>query len=128
MKITQQQFEAVLKLPGAKRYAHFVKVAADQRQVWGLFSAGWALATTNEGKKVFPVWPALEYAKACAVEQWAGFEARPIDLDTLFQNLLPKLAETSTAIGVFPTPQEKGVTPDSKQFEEDIRTELARIE
>ena len=47
MKITNKQIEAVLKLDGPKRYSYFIKVAADQRSIWGLYDEGWALAATT---------------------------------------------------------------------------------
>jgi Protein of unknown function (DUF2750) len=128
MKISAKQIEAILALPGPKRYAHFIKVAADQRRVWGLFSDGWALAGTSDGREVFPLWPAREYAELCAFGSWAGYEPREIDLDTLFERLIPKLAESGTLVGVFPTPADKGVTPDLNQFEADLNEELAKIE
>jgi len=128
MKITSKQFEAILALPGPKRYAHFIKVAADQRRVWGLFSDGWALAGTNDDQQAFPIWPASEYAVHCSSGIWAGYQPREIDLDTLFENLIPKLKESGTLVAVFPTPASKGVVPDLKQFEVDLREELAKIE
>lgn len=39
-----------------------------------------------------------------------------------------KLRESHTLAGVFPTPAEKGVTPDLNQLEADLRNELAKIE
>jgi hypothetical protein len=74
MKLNPRGIEAVLALPGPKRYAHFIKVAADQDKVWGLFSDGWALAGTEDGKEVFPLWPAREYAELCASGLWADYE------------------------------------------------------
>jgi len=120
--------EGVMALPAAKRYSHFIKVAADQRKVWGLYSDGWALAETAVGQRVFPVWPAREYAELCARDHWSGYEAREIDLDTLFEILIPKLKESGTVPGIFPTPNEKGVTPDFSQLESDLRNELTKIE
>lgn len=128
MKINAKQMEAVVSLPGPKRYASFIKVAADQRQVWGLFSEGWALATVDNGMQAFPLWPASEYAVLCASGSWNGYEPRAIDLDALFEKLLPKLAETRTLVAVFPTPNSKGVMPELELIEADLRAELARIE
>jgi hypothetical protein len=128
MKISPKQIENVLALPGPKRYSHFIKVAADQRTVWGLFSEGWALASDNNGEPAFPVWPAREYAELSAVGLWTGYEPREIDLDTFLESLLPKLRNSNTLLGVFPTPHEKGVTPQLSQVESDLRSELARIE
>lgn len=128
MKISPKQLEAVLALSGPKRYATFIKVAADQRCVWGLFSEGWALAATNEGSPAFPLWPASDYAASCASAAWSGYTPREIDLDTLFENLLPKLRETGTLVAIFPTPSDKGVMPDLRMLESDLRSELAKIE
>jgi hypothetical protein len=128
MKITQKQIEAIIVLQGPKRYEHFIKVAADQRRVWGLYSDGWALASTNDSQTVFPLWPAREYAALCAVGEWAGYATREIDLDDLFEHLLPSLKERNTLLGVFYTPTDKGVLPILEEFECDLRAELAKIE
>lgn len=128
MKLNDKKIQNVLALPAPKRYAHFIKVAADQRKVWGLFSNGWALAGTNEGIRAFPMWPAKDYADLCARDSWTGYEAREIDLDTLFEVLIPKLRDSKTVVGVFPTPNEQGITPDLGQLEADLRNELAKIE
>jgi hypothetical protein len=128
MKLNEKKMQSVLNLPAPKRYAHFIKVAADQRRVWGLFSDGWALAETSDGQRAFAMWPAQEYALLCARGDWSGYEAREIDLDTLLEVLIPKLQESSTLAGVFPTPSEKGITPDLDQIKADLRNELAKIE
>jgi hypothetical protein len=128
MKINREKMLGVLALPAPKRYAHFIKVVADQRKVWGLFSDGWALAETNDGKRVFPLWPAQEYAVLCARDDWSGYEAREIDFDTLIEVLIPKLKKSGTLAGVFPTPEDKGITPELEQLVADLRNELAKIE
>ncbi len=128
MVINPKQLEAVLVLPGPKRYSHFIKVAADQRKAWGLFANGWALYGTNDGKEAFPIWPAKEYASRCITEAWSNYEPREIDLDDLLEKLIPKLKETKTLITVFPTPQDKGVIPEFEQLEADLREELSKME
>ena len=128
MIINHKKMEAILALPGPKRYSHFIKTAADQRKVWGLWNNGWALACTDDGTHVFPVWPAKKYAECCAIEDWSIYEAREIDLDQLFDELLPDFVKSGILVGVFPTPNSKGVTPDSKLLEDDLRKELSRIE
>lgn len=128
MKINPKQIEAVLTLPGPKRYAHFIKVAADQRCVWGLYSDGWALVGTDDGKQAFPLWPAREYAERCICEEWSGYQPREIDLDTVFECLFPKLTASGTVVAIFPTPAQKGVIPGLEQLESDLREELEKIE
>ena len=128
MKINPKQVEAVSALPGPQRYSHFIKVAADQRKVWGLFSEGWALYGTDDGKEAFPIWPASEYASCCNNGSWAEYQPREIDLDDLFEKLMPSLEKSKTLLAIFPTSTDKGVTPDFKLLESDIRQELSRIE
>lgn len=128
MKITKKQIESILALPGQRRYEHFIKVAADQHRIWGLYNDGWALAGTVDENPVFPVWPASEYATLCAVEDWAGYKPKEIDLHDFFEALLPSLRDRKTLLGVFLTPNNKGVTPSLEQVENDLREELARIE
>jgi hypothetical protein len=128
MKNNEKKLEAVLSLPGPKRYSHFIIVAADQRRVWGLFLNGWALAGTDEAGEAFPLWPAEEFAMRCAVGEWAEHSPRDIDLETLFEVLIPKLKESGTSIAVFPTPLQEGVMPDFSLLENDLRDELSRIE
>jgi Protein of unknown function (DUF2750) len=128
MKMNDKQLAAVFALPGPKRYSHFIKAAADQRRVWGLFDDGWALVGTEDGAEAFPLWPAKEYAAAYGAGEWEGYSPREIDLDSLLGILLPKLRESGTLVAVFPTPSNKGVIPSIDLLEENLRTELSRIE
>jgi hypothetical protein len=73
MKINEKKLAAVLALPGPDRYSHFVKVVADQNQVWGLYDDGWALMRADDGTEVFPVWPAKEYAVLYYIDDWQHY-------------------------------------------------------
>lgn len=126
--MNSKQVEAVLNLPAPKRYDHFIKVVADRQLAWGLFADGWALAATTEGKPIFPLWPAKEYAALCAVGDWAGYLPRDINMEDLLDGLLPSLSERGTELGIFPTSQDKGVLPEVAVFEADLRNELAKFE
>lgn len=128
MNIESQKIRAVTSLAGPKRYSHFIKVAADLRSVWGLYKDGWALSQDADGRSYFPVWPAEAYAVQCATSEWESYEPREIDLDDLVDELFPKLRSTRTGLAVFPTPDEKGVTPELEVVEADLRLELSRIE
>lgn len=128
MSMNPKQIEAVIKLPAPKRYDHCIKVVADRQVAWGLYSDGWALAGTSDGKAVFPIWPASEYATLCAVGDWAGYAPKEIDMEDLLDGLLPSLIERGTLLGVFYTPEDKGVIPDMSTFESDIRHELSKFE
>ena len=128
MKITQKKIEAILSLPGPQRYSHFIKVAADQNKVWGLFFDGWALAEYGNGQKSFPIWPAYEYAALCCAGDWSRFEPRAIDLDSFFDELIPSLKRKNTVVSIFLTPTDKAVLPSFDLLEANLRDELQKIE
>ena len=126
--MNSKQIESVLRLSGPKRYDHFIKVVADSQQAWGLYSDGWALASTTDGKAVFPLWPKSEYAELAAQGVWAGYRPKTIDMEDLLEGLLPSLGERNTVLGIFPTPEDKGVIPETADFESDLRIELAKFD
>lgn len=126
MKMHPKQMAAVLALPGAKRFEHFIKVVADQQVVWGLYQNGWALAAADDGETVFPLWPAKEYAEVCASGEWSGYEPRPITLSDFLEKLLPKLRIDGVLPGVFFTPASKGVTPSADEVKSALEAELQK--
>ena len=126
MKLHPKKIEAVLALSGRERYEYFVKAVADWQHVWGLFDDGWALAQTDEGEAVFPLWPDEAYAHLCAKDAWAKFEPKQISLESLTHVLLPKLKLDGVLPGVFPTPFEKGVTSSVDELEAALIAELKK--
>ena len=126
LQISQEQIEAVLKLSGSERLRYFIKMIADREVVWGLYDIGWALASTDEGDSVFPLWPAMEYAKLCAVDEWHRYEPRSIALDDLRTNLLPMLERDVVLPCVFPTPASKGAIPSFDDLTRALDAELRR--
>lgn len=111
MRMTEKKMAAILSLSGEARYEYFVKTVADWGEVWGLYKDGWALAASEVGEKVFPLWPAKEFAELCAVNEWDGYEAESISLEELFGGLLPNLREDGVLPGIFYTPSDTDVTP-----------------
>jgi hypothetical protein len=82
----------------------------------------------DDGMQVFPLWPAREYAELHRTGDWSVYEARPIPLAELLDELLPKLAERGALPGVFPTPNGKGVTPRAEELSRALRDELQKYE
>jgi len=126
MIVDQRQMQAVLALPGDRRFLHFVKVVADRQEAWGLYQDGWALAATDDGVPVFPLWPAREYAEACAVGAWVDYSPRGIKLDDITTQLLPRLNEDGVLPGIFMTTKDKAVTPTIGELLESIEAELKK--
>jgi len=124
MVLSSKQIESVLALPDKKRFDHFVKVVADVQEIWGLYQGGWALAATNDGVTVFPLWPAKDYAQLCAVSEWEGYEPRLITLAELMEDLFPKLKKMGCYLGYFFKPAGKGMTPSVDELNMVIDSEL----
>ncbi len=122
--ITPKQMEAVLRLDGPKRYRIFVKAVADTEEVWGLYLDGWALAATDDGQTVFPMWPARQYASVNAVNSWSGYTPRSFSLTDLLEVLLPDFEKNKVRPGIFFIPDGKGVIPTVEELRDDILEEL----
>lgn len=119
-----KQISAVFALPASKRFEHFVKVVADRQKAWGLYQDGWAMAATDQGQHVFPLWPQQEYAAACAQKEWAGYEPKEISLDDLMEVVLPQLKAEGVLPGVLPTPDSNGATPPIDELMTALEEEL----
>lgn len=125
---TLSEVEAVLRLEGPKRHSHFVKRVVDDQLAWGLWKDGWALMADDTGQQVFPLWPAREYAAACAVADWADYVPEEIPLADLLSELLPKLRDRGVQAGVFPTPTGKGVTVTATELASALEAEKENYE
>ena len=125
MSINHKQIVAVIALDGQKRYEYFVKMVVDREKAWGLYKNGWALAATEDGQQVFPLWPAKEYAELCANKEWLDYIPVSISLVDLMDDLLPKLREDNILPSVFYTPSDTGVTPTVEQLLADLKEELS---
>jgi hypothetical protein len=126
MSVSQKQIDALLSLSGEDRYRHFIKVVVDAEEAWGLYHNGWAMACTDDNDPVFLFWPAEEYANLCAVDEWKGYQPRPIPLEYILESLLPNLRLEGSLPGVFYTPSGNGVTPSIEQLEGSLREEMSR--
>lgn len=124
MSPSDKEIKAVISLAGPQRFVRFVKMVADRQIVWGLYKDGWALAQSEEGENIFPLWPSKEYAELCAVAEWSEYQAEPIELDSFLSTLLPQLAIDGVLPGVFYTPTDQGVTPSADVLQAAIEKEL----
>ena len=126
-RTSEMEIEAVLALDGPARFDHFVKRVADSEVAWGLWRGdGWVLMANDDGKQVFPMWPAREYAQLHCTQDWAGSEVRQIPLTELVGELLPKLEQRGILPGVFPTPSGRGPTPAPATLADALRKESQR--
>jgi Protein of unknown function (DUF2750) len=127
--VNDQEFRAVLKLPGSERYGYFVKRAASHGELWGLRSdEGWVVAGDDEGNPHFPVWPHARFAEACATGPWEGEKPVEIDVDEWLEGWLPNLERDGMRVAVFQTPEDHGVSVGTERLKRDLEDELSQFE
>jgi len=124
MKVNSKKMEAVFLLSASERFKYFVKTVADYEEVWGLYQNGWALSASDEGTTIFPFWPAEAFARACAVNEWAGYEACSISLGNFLNTLLPSLKHDRILPGIFLTLDSKGIILTIDELTAAITNEL----
>ena len=126
--VSDKEMKAVLGLDAAKRHSYFIKRVADWEAAWGLWDDGWALVGDDEGRTGFPLWPAREFAEACAAEEWAAYRPERIALADLTGELLVSLREDGVLVGVFPTPSSKGMLVEPSELAASLLTECQQYE
>lgn len=128
MTANAKQIEAVLKLPPPKRYSHFIKKVVGWRKMWGLFEDGWAMAESDDGAPVLPLWPEREYAELSVGGKWAAYQPREIELDEALEKMIPMLRERGIRPGVFYAAGTGSINVTLEELERDLREELAKYE
>ena len=126
MTVNAKQMEAVLVLPPAKRYSHFIKKVVGWRRMWGLYSGGWAMSEALDGSPILPLWPEREYAERCAERDWSAYEPRAIELDDALDNMIPMLRERRIQPGVFFDGDRGSTSATVDELERDLRAELEK--
>lgn len=125
-KLNQAEIRNVLSRSGDKRYKYFISFVCDVSEAWGLYHDGWALASSDDGSVLFPLWPAKEYAALCSSGEWKGYKPEKIDIEALEEELIPALKKDGLNLGIFYTPHNKGVPVPTTRFAQDLSTELAK--
>jgi hypothetical protein len=125
--VRDRELSAVLKMAPEKRYGYFVKRVADWQTAWALWKDGWILLGTPNGEEHFPLWPAKEFAEACAGPLgFDGAVAEPIDLDRLRGELMNKLTKRGVGVAVFPDFAGSAASVDPVALDRDLEVELAK--
>lgn len=128
MTVKTQQIEAVLKLPAPVRYSHFIKKVVGWGRMWGLYSDGWAMATSPDGGDVLPLWPERAYAERSKNGEWLNFEPKPIELSEALEQMIPMLRERGILPGVFFDADVGSIACTMDQLESDLRTEMHKYD
>lgn len=92
-----------LQIDSQRRFEKFVERVSNNQEVWGLKSEdGWAIVESNayEDTGVMLFWSDKEYAKRCAMEEWAHYIPTLITLENFLTFWLTGLEEDELLVGV----------------------------
>lgn len=127
MTLNKKEIASVIKLDAEKRYKYFINKVADCEAVWCLENDGWALASDGV-HPILSIWPSEEYASLCATGEWENYTPFCIEIHDFIEIYIDDLKEKSIKIGVFYTPENKGIIVGHEKIREDIKNELSKME
>lgn len=111
-----------------ERYDYFIRKVADFEIVWGLNDGGWAILSDNEGNEVFPFWPEKELAEICVQDSWSSYKPKSIELNHFIEKWLTGMEKDGILVGVFYTPEGKGVVVQPAKLKADLEEELEQYD
>ena len=128
MNISEQEFDAILKLPPDKRYQYFIKRVCDWEQIYTLYDDNSIIL--NEDKKgnmsvfLFPFEAFASYYAQNTDELQSSF-CKKIELDKFIEEIIEKLLSHNVVNAlVFPVPNGYGLNVSLSQLKEDLKQEL----
>jgi hypothetical protein len=128
-ELNDEEFQAVVSLPGARRYEYFIKRVAAQSELWGLHSEdGWVVAEDDDGTPHLPLWPHPRFAEVCASGEWADAHPASIDVDEWVVGWSANLERDGLSVAVFQTPDDQGVGVAPSRLKHDLDDELTQFE
>lgn len=127
MKVNDKEIEAISKLEPIKRYQYFIKRVADSEAMYSLIDkeGNWALADV-EGRTVFSVWSASEFASACALGEWEGFSVKEIAMEEFEDQIIDEIDQNNYLINVFSIKGKSGFVVDLSEFARDLSEEMKK--
>jgi len=129
MKLSEKEIENVSKLEPIKRYQYFIKRIADHTFIFTLRNqdGSWAISSV-ENNKLFPIWPAAEYAQKCAIDEWENFSVERLSLNRFRTELMNSIREEKFLLNIFPVSKTTGFVVDLEEFQRDLQEELEKYE
>ena len=119
--ISELELSKAFTLELRERYDFGVEQIVLREMAWGLGDDNsWCLLGNVDGKEIMPLWPAPEYAEACAFGQFAGFLPKAITLDDVLNKWLPSLSAFGRLAAVFPARDHRSLVVPADQLKVDL--------
>lgn len=108
-------------------YRKFIQQVADTEQVWGLSEGDiWATSSSNEFEdtEVILFWSDAEGAKACAADEWAGYQPEALPVAEFLENWCVGMYDDELLVGANWTADMQGREVDPLVVALDVVQEL----
>jgi len=118
--------EQLTQLPPREQYVAFVKLIAQQEEVWSLYDEdqeGWALSNDGERERL-PLWPNVHLAEACRREDWLNCTPLPMDVHSFIRETTDELIDAGRGLSVMYLEGEGGLDIEPTQLRNDLLTLL----
>lgn len=123
--MNKKEIENVVSLEPFERYNYFIKKIADWEVFYTLVNNNKEYVLSElDGKKLFPVWSAEEFAKLCMIDGWEGTHIKKLNLDDLENEIIDLIADSNYLINVFPVYDKTGFVVTLDEFAKDLNEEL----
>ncbi|WP_433631775.1 DUF2750 domain-containing protein [Chryseobacterium cucumeris] len=123
--MNQKEIDNVIYLEPFERYKYVIKKIADWEVFYTLVDKeGEYVLSEIEGKTLFPIWSAEEFAKLCMISGWQDTRIKKLDLDDLENEIIDFIADASYLINVFPVYDRTGFVVTLNEFAKDLNEEL----
>jgi len=129
MKLKEIEIKKVSALESFARYKYAIKRIADQDVIFVLKNEEdlWAISEVDN-TKLFPIWPALEYAVNCLDSGWSKFSPLKISINEFQDEIIPQLENEGILLNIFPVGLNTGFVVDVEEFIRDLKIELKKYE
>lgn len=124
---TEKEIASVIAADGHHRYEYFIHRVCEARAVWALYNGGWASVGQDTAEPMIPLWPHEAYAQAFAIDAWAGFQPRKIELDEFMDTWIPGMRKNGMDPAIFPVPVGTSVVVSLDDLEANLRHELDEV-
>ncbi|MEB4759083.1 DUF2750 domain-containing protein [Chryseobacterium indologenes] len=123
--MNQKEIDNVILLEPSERYKYVIKKIADWEVFYTLVDKeGGYVLSEIEGKTLFPIWSAEEFAKLCMISGWQDTRIKKLDLDDLENEIIDFIADSNYLINVFPVYDRTGFVVSLTEFSKDLSEEL----
>ena len=118
--------EQLVSLPPLEQYVAFVKLIAQQQEIWGLYDedqSGWALSHDGERERL-PLWPEVNLAEACRQGDWLNCTPLPMDVHVFMRETTDELIDAKRGLSVMYIEGQGGLDIEPEQLRKDLLTLL----